>query len=315
VAASTPRGLTSIVESLTGGKQPAFGQLAALSDLSREETAELRKRWSGFPASARQSLVGRLAELGDDNVDLDFGPVMKVALEDSEPATRVMAAEALWESTDRGVGESLISLLQHDDHDEVRAAAARSLRQFVLAREFEALPANLGDAVVEALRKVAQNQSDESAVRAAALEALGARSLPWVDTLISDFYYSDERPLRIAALRAMGSSAQERWLEYLYDQLQSEEPEFRYEAISACRAIASDEAVEPVAGALDDEDIEVATAAVVALGEIGGKAAIERLRDFSERAPESLIDVVSEAIDMAALGISADEEGGGEDEW
>ncbi len=282
------------------GEQPGFSQLTSLSDLSRAEVAEFAARWSAVGLKERELLIGRLAEMADDSVDLDFAPVMKVALNDAEPAVRALAASALWESTDREVARQLMSLLKHDRDDAVRVAAAGSLRQFVLLREFESFDAGLGDELVSALREVAQDHRSHPSVRAAALEALGPRSLAWVDPLIMEGYYSDDRALRIAAIGAMGASAEERWLEYLFDQLQSDDAEFRYEAATACGQIASEDAVAAVAELLDDEDAEVAMAAVTALGEIGGPVAIEQLKSFQERAPDLLMEVVAEALEMAA---------------
>ena len=313
MAASSPRGFLSVIESLAHGEQPAFSQLTALSDLSRAEAAEFAARWPAVRLKDRLSLVARLAELADDNVDLDFAPVMKVVLDDVEPAARTLAASSLWEATDRGSARKLLSLLMNDSDDGVRAAAAGSLRQFVLLREFDSFEPDLGDEVVDTLRQVAEDRGSDCAVRAAALEALGPRSLPWVDPLIMECYYDDDRELKIAALRAMGGSAQDHWLEYLVGELQSDDPEFRYEAATACGLIASEDAVEPVAERLDDDDAEVAIAAVMALGEIGGPIAAEHLRSFRARAPEALEEVIAEALEMAASGGLGGEKD--EEEW
>ena len=285
--------------------------MTALSDLSRAEAAEFAARWPAVSLKVRQSLIERLSVLVDDNVDLNFAPLMMVALDDAEPVVRSIAAQSLWESTDRDVARKLMSVLQHDTDDGVRAATAGSLRQFVLLRECESFDPKLGDDVVDALRNTAEDRGSGPAARAAALEALGPRSLPWVDPLIMESYYSDEHELRVAAVRAMGASAQERWLEYLLDQLQSEEPEFRYEAATACGLIASEDAVEAVAELLDDDDTEVAIAAVTALGEIGGPGAREQLQSFQRRAPEALAEVITEALETASsvsVGRDEDEE-------
>lgn len=281
--------------------------------MSRAEAAEFAGRWPTVALKDRQSLIARLAELADDNVDLDFVPLMKVALDDVEPAVRTLAARSLWEATDRDSARKLLALLKHDRDDGVREAAAGSLRQFVLLRECDSFDASLGDEVVDTLRQVAEDRHSDHSVRGASLEALGPRSLPWVEPLILECYYDDDRDLRIAAIRAMGGSAQDHWLEYLADELQSDDPEFRYEAATACGLIASEDAIEPVAVLLDDDDAEVAIAAVTALGEIGGPEATELLRTFRTRAPEALDELIAEAFEMAASGGLGGEKD--EDEW
>jgi HEAT repeat protein len=299
MSATNARRLASLLDELAAGADPAAAQLAALSDLGGEDAALLREEWPRLSLDARRAIITRARDLAEEFVDLDFTQLARVALHDPDPTTRLAGVEALWESVDRHAAGDLVALLREDPAEEVRAAAAARLRQFVLLREFDDIDEEEGDRVVDGLRDAAEDAAEAVDVRARALESLGPRTLPWVDTLITEAYYDEDPDLRLAALNAMGGSAQERWLDYLFEELQSGEPAFRAEAAIACGCIASEDAVGPLVDALDDAETEVVLAVVQALGEIGGPEALRQLRSFRERTPPALEDAVAAAIEAA----------------
>ncbi|MCZ2109347.1 MAG: HEAT repeat domain-containing protein [Dehalococcoidia bacterium] len=311
--AASSRELTTLLDRLIAGERPQSAELTLLSDLGREDTESVRGSWQHIPAAARVSVLSRVTELAEDNVELNFECLGDIALDDEHPEVRALAADALWESQDRRIAARLRDRLDDED-SEVRAAAARALRQFVILREYDQADVAEGDAVVDALRARAADPAEDEEVRASALESLGARSLPWVSSLIQEAFDGDERRLRIAAIHAMGDSADDRWLDYLYEQFYADDPEFRYESVIAAGAIGSEDALGPIADLLDDDDVEVVMAAVEALGEIGGDEAADKLQEFSGNAPDFMTDLVAAAIDAArdglglSLGNSADED-------
>lgn len=300
--AASPRELNTLLDRLIAGERPGSAELTLLSDLGRDDTEIVRGSWQRIPTASRASVLTRVSELAEDNIELDFESLGDIALDDEHPEVRALAADTLWESQDRHIAARLRERLDDDD-SEVRAAAARSLRQFVILREYEQVDATEGDAVVDALRARAEDPAEDEEVRASALESLGARSLPWVPGLIQEAFDGDERRMRLAAIHAMGDSADDRWLDYLYEQFYADDPEFRYESVVAAGAIGSEDALGPIADLLDDDDAEVVMAAVEALGEIGGDEAVEKLQDFSGRAPDFMADLVAVAIDAAQGGL------------
>jgi HEAT repeat protein len=300
------REIDALLDSLAAGETTAASELTVLSDMTTQEAQHLREVWDRLSSSSKIALLARTTVLADDNVDLDFTQLARVALGDPAGEVRALAAEALWESTDRHVGADLTRLLRTDPDASVRASAAGSLRQFVLLRELGEFNTEQGDEIVAALKASMQEGENSLEVRVSALEALGPRSLPWVSALISQAYYDDAREMRLAAVAAMGASADEQWLEYLFEQLQSDDPEFRFKAATALGLIAAEEAVEPLAEVLDDDDSEVQLAAVTALGEVGGPAALRHLRDFRGRVPDGLEEALEEAIETAAIVITDD---------
>jgi len=289
------------MESLAAGGDPPATELTLLADLDREDLQQCRTHWASLAAESRERLISRCGELAEENIDLDFTQLARMALDDPEAAVRRVAIAALWESGDRHVGARLADLLRDDPDESVRGQAASELSRFVLAREFDSIDATLGDRIVECLRAAVADPIESVDVRASALESLGSRSLPWVETLIIDAYYEDDRRLHFAAIRAMGHSAQERWLEYLEDEAQSEDPELRYEVASAIGEIASEEGVDILAAMLEDDTVEVRAAALASLGEIGGDEALRILREFAEDASEELQLIARTAIKTATF--------------
>ncbi|MGE0569506.1 MAG: HEAT repeat domain-containing protein [Dehalococcoidia bacterium] len=291
--------LEALLARLAAGERPGSVQLTLLSDLGRPEVAFLRERWPALPVEARRSALERSLELAEDNVDLDFAGLVRVAVADDDSEVRRMAVLAGWENRSPALAEQYSELLRSDPAEAVRAAAAETLAGFVLDREVGRFDAAAGDALVERLKEAWEDPEESVDVRARALESLGPRSLPWVDTAISDAYYGDDPRMRLAAVRAMGASANERWLEFLEETATSEDPELRFQTANAIGLIGSEAGIEQVKDLLADEDIEVVIAAVGALGAIGGDEAIEVLQRLDEGEEGPIADAIEEAIEDA----------------
>ena len=302
------RQLSPLIELLSRGEAPATASLAALSDLGRDEAAQLRAAWPLIPAGLRVSVIVQSMELVDDSVDLDFIELGLIALDDVSAEVRVRAAESLFDAPQRSVAIRLLSRLNDDSDHDVRAAVAGSLRQFVALRELEQGDVELGDAIVLALKAAFEDARSSVTLRASALESLGMCSLPWAAELIAEGYVDDERTVRLAALVAMGDSAEDRWLEYVVDQFYADDPEFRFSAVLAAAQIGSEDAVEPLVELLADDDPEVVTLAIAAIGEIGGELALEALLEYAETAPPEFEELVSEAMQVASEFASGDED-------
>ena len=317
MAAAPQKQLPVIIESLVRGEDPPVASLAAFSDLGRAEAALVRDAWPAIPLESRQKIIERALDLSEDSLELDFTQVALVGLGDESSEVRTRAAASLWESPLREVAARLLETLSDDDDPAVRAAAATSLRQFVVLREFEQFDEELGDRVTDALRAVEESMDSSAALRACALESLGVRSLPWVSALILAGYNDDERSVRLASVVAMGDSADEEWLDYLIEQLDSDDPEFRFASVLSLGQVGSEEAVEPLATLLGDEDPEVVVAAIAALGEVGTSEAVEAIKAFAADAPPEFAEAIGDALEVAAefgAGPSRRETGEDDDE-
>lgn len=300
MAAPPQKQLPVILESLVRGEDPPVASLAAFSELGRAEAALVRDAWPAILLDTRQKIIGRAFDLAEDSVELDFTQLALVGLGDESAEVRARAAGLLWESPLREVAARLLQTLDADDDPGVRAAAATSLRQFVVLREFEQFDEELGDRAVDVLRLVAESSDAVPPLRAAALTSLGVRSLPAVAALVATAYNDDDRAVRLASVVAMGDSVDERWLDYLLEQLYSDDPEFRFAAVRSLGQLGSEVAVEPLSALLADDDSEVVIAAIAALGEIGVAEAIGALEAFAAECPPEYAEAIVEALEVTS---------------
>jgi len=297
--------LNEALERLAGGADLLPTELPVLSDLDHEQVKALEAAWPRIPDAVRIRLVTEAVRLSDETVDVEFSRFARVAVGDPLADVRAAAVEALRESPHRATARALTVVVRDDDSEDVAAAAADILGEFVLRLELGRFPEREGEAVVDGLRAAVADPARAPTVRASALESLAPRSLEWIEGLMLEAYYGDDETVRLAAVRAMGLSAREDWLEYVMEQFDSGDPEFRREAAIAAGEIASEDAIARLADLFLDPDEDVAKAAINAAGEIGGEVAIEYLREFAEEAPEGWLDLVREVLD-AASGVRPD---------
>ena len=288
-----------------GAGSPSTGEILALSDLDRAAAEAFRNAWLWFPLDRRVTLVRRMDELLEDRIDLNFGHVLRVALDDSSAVVRQLAVTALWEDDSNDLLDRLLNLLRNDPSPDVRAAAAEQLGRFAERAEADDLDADLGARVRTALHAVLAVGASPLIVRRRALEAVASfASDPAVGGLIEEAFDSDEPGLRASALYAMGRSLNGRWLDLLIDELESDDGELRYEAARACGAIGDDRVLPALAPLTDDPDAEVRHAAIAALGRIGGRAASHVLERLLAEASDVDTELIEAAIDEAAEGMA-----------
>lgn len=288
-------------------------RLTNLTQLTPEEQRRFGARWSEIDDERRLQILQRLNDLNEDNPEYDFNAVLLQSLDDSDARVRAAALQGLWEYEERDLIPRLIAMLRDDEDVRVRAEAALALGRYVVLGEFGSLrPAEL-TAIEDVLSETFNDAAETDEVRARAVEAIGARSEPWVRDLIADAYGSGEHRLQVSAVHAMGRSMDAYWLPDVFQQMQSLEPELRYEAATAAGMIGDESAVPYLADLLTDEDREVQEVAIEALAEIGGDEARGVLRRQLQHPDERVREAVREAlasIDLAgaAAGDISDED-------
>jgi HEAT repeat protein len=238
-----------------------------------DEASAFEEAWRGTDVHRRRQVMRQLIELTEDNVELNFDAVFRVGLSDSDAEVRRFGIRGLWEYEGRDLIPTLVALLLTDADQAVRVEAALGLGRYALKAEFDKIRASDASIVDDALRRAIADPEQTTEVKARAVEAVGARSQPWVLQVIEDAYHSDQHRLQVSALHAMGRNCDARWLSTLVRELKSDDAEMRYEAATACGSLGDEAAVPHLLPLLKDEDAEVQEAVIQALGQIGGQEA------------------------------------------
>jgi HEAT repeat protein len=294
--------------------------LYALSGMTQAQLDLFRDQWLEMATERRRQVIRQLAELTEASFEVNFDPIFILALADEDSIVRTAGIEGLWENEDRRLIAPLTYLLESDDSDSVRAAAATALGRFVLLGELEKIDRTSASEVEEKLRATIGNREEILEVRRRAVESIAYSSSDGVHQIIEDAYYSEDEKMQGSALFAMGRSADPSWRHVLLAELQNENPELRYEAARACGELELTRAVSRLGKmALNDPDTEVQQAAVWALGSIGGREARRILvvcyesdsAALSEAAGAALeeIDMSGEATSIPLYDDDDDDEG------
>ncbi len=273
--------------------------LAPFSHLSAA-AANLPDAWAGIPPARRLEVVSALAEMAEENAQLDFETVFRDRLDDADADVRVLAVSGLWESENSALLPRLIRLLDSDPSEKVQAAAAQALGKFAQLVALGRLRETYQGRLMEALLPVFGDNSRRPLVRARALEAMAPLPLSEVAEAIREAYGSDEPRLKISALYAMGAACDPAWQATLNGELDSPDAEVRYEATTALGEIGAENALRPLQARLTDADIEVRLAAVTAIGKIGGPVAKKMLQSFRTGDDAVLSEAVTDALGQIA---------------
>lgn len=278
--------------------------LRGISGLRQIDRREFLEAWLALPVARREALATEMAELTEENVDLDLGEVWFWLLDDSDPTVRTHAIEGLWEDDSPRAMRRLLALLREDESVEARAAAASGLGHFAYRAALDELDEG-GETLERALSDTALNNREPLDVRRRALESAGYfAENEAVQREIDRAYASGEQLLQESALVAMGRSLLPRWLPRIGSAMQSKSPALRYEASRAAGEMG--EEAQPLlpqlAPLLTDGDLEVALSAIWAFGQIGGSQAERALQQITKSEDEARKQAATEALEELRMG-------------
>lgn len=311
------RPIRSLLTELAGDEPLAVASLYRLSDLTRQEFDQVKEVWSTLTAERRYSIVQHMADISEENFQVDFVPFFGFCLQDAAAWVRRAALEGLWDTDDAHLIKPILALLQNDPDIDVRAAAAATLGHYVLLAEWGQFPKNHACPVIEALLALLNQDRTPNLVRRAALEAVSSASDERIIAHIEAAYHDNSVDLQVAALYAMGNSADKRWIKIVQQEIQNEDPILCEEAIRAAGNIGASDLVEDIIDRLHEhEDLAIRLAAVTALGQLGSEQAREALEArLEDKEAEDLYEAIEEALDeidtfanLELLRYSGDEE-------
>jgi len=272
--------------------------LTRFSDLSREDSRRIAAVWVSIPEATRADLVKRFDELSESRVELNFGRILRVALDDPSPVVRQLATAALWEDESSELFERLLAMMANDDSIDVRAEAASALERFAHQAAIGKLASDKTNQLRSHLLEAVRNDSTPYVVRRRALESLGAIGTdPEIDRQISEAYDSGDHGLQCSALFAMGRTLDPSWLPTILADLDDDDAELRFEAARAAGLLGSPDLLPGLIDAAQGEDAEVRHAAISAIAQIGGRGASRALERLAEEAGEADMELIELAQD------------------
>jgi HEAT repeat protein len=288
----------ALLQQLADDSQPlSVAKLYALSNLEGADLARVQAAWPRLLDDRRRAAIRHLVDITETNFEVNFGPVFRLALNDSDAEVREAALDGLWEDTDPALIPVLLNILQNDPSEQVRAAGASALGQFVYLDDIEEIPHAKVESALKTLRQIIAAPDEPLAVRRRAVEAIGFSSADDVPGLIRQAYASPDELMRVSAVFAMGNSADDQWIDTIISELESQLPAMRYEAARAAGELEARTAVGTLARLLDDPDREVQEMAIWALGQIGGKRARSLLADLAAGDDANLAEVAADALE------------------
>jgi HEAT repeat protein len=130
------------------------------------------------------AIVSDLTDLAQDNVDLNFDAVFKIALNDEDGLVRAASLRGLAEYEGRDLIPRLAILLREDSEIAVRRESAITLGRYAVEAELGNLRDSDSEAIRDVLMASAEDTEEDDRVRARAIEALGAISGEETENLI-----------------------------------------------------------------------------------------------------------------------------------
>lgn len=278
----------------------SVAKLYALSNLGQDDVKRFQAAWPALPDERRRAALRYLVDIAETNFEVDFGPVFRLCLNDPDAAVREAAIDGLWNEEDPTLIAPLMTLMQRDPAESVRAIAASALGHYVYLDEIEEIPHTLVEPALGALRAIIAAPNEPLEVRRRAVEAISHSSAEDVSGIIRLAYASPDEEMRISAVFAMGSSADEQWIETVIAELDSPSPAMRYEAARAAGELEARSAVPALARMLDDTDREAQEMAIWALGQVGGERAQELLTELADSDDDALAEAAADALEEMA---------------
>jgi HEAT repeat protein len=295
--------LEALLASLNDPDTPVRAALFyRLSEPLPEDLATFQATLPTMPVESKRLLFSRLADISEVSFELDFTAVAVFALDDDDAEVRQYAVETLWYQHDPSLMRRFITLLESDESEGVRAAAATALGRFVLAGEFEEIEQEIAKEAEEVLLGVCHAEDTPNEVHRRALESIAFSSRKEVLPLIEKAAKHTNVKMRASALFAMGRNADRRWAPQVLKALDNPEPELRYEATRAVGELTLTEAIPRLIELLDEPDREIKEIAIWSLGEIGGEEAQRTLLHLANTEDSAyMLEVIEDALNMAAL--------------
>lgn len=295
-----------------------FSVAEALGKIGNQDAiASLMKALSDPNSQVCKSAMGALEAM---NVDV-LGPLLE-SLSDESPSVRVFSVETLGKTGKNEAVSPLIELLAREDDSRVRQQALESLGKLGAQDAFDMLLVSLLDededvrvAAAKTLRKIdlakalnslsAGLQSEDSTQQIQSVKALSALGGDGFELLLSALKNADIE-VKCEAILSLGQFKSERVLDELIPLLSDKNDKVLKSAMAALNNFEIAAVLEYLEEKLDEEDEEVDTrrSAVVALEQLGEPAVdllARAMRDEDRQVRISAIDALGRIKSATAV--------------
>lgn len=276
--------------------------LLGFSNMTRKQIHQLRAVWNDLEEEKRVTIAEVALMVAREHRFSDFGRFFFTLLTDGSVDVRLNAANGAGLSEVAELIRPLSDLAANDENIDVREAAIDSLAPHMVALEMGIISDPKDHESMMRLKDWAVDESQPSAIRAAALHTYSHNLMDDdVDEIITSFVEQDDDTLQLGAMKAMSVYGAGKFTRFLEKQLQSKDVDVR-EAAAQAMAESGDEAVVPMLTmtARTDKESIVREAAYVALANIATDPALTSLIELRKNASDDDAD----ALDLAIQYIS-----------
>ena len=291
-----PEPLETLENALATDLEITAEMTEAVSGLQDESLTRFRELWGRLGDEARATLIARLGEAAEENLVLDFLPVYRLGIEDTDSSVRELALHFAAEDAPRDLVDRYLRAAVTDEDPSVRIAAIEGLEHFTLAAQVDDWPAEEQGRLERALTGLLHLPEADLRTRRSSLLSLSYLVTPRSESEIREAYRQDD--LRDAAIEAMGRNCQSIWIPDLTNELRGDDEERRILAAEAFGELADEAGIPLLIERLQDPSLDVALAAVAALGEIGGPDAKVALSELLSSRDRDLRDAARDAMEI-----------------
>ncbi|MFN8498915.1 MAG: HEAT repeat domain-containing protein [Anaerolineae bacterium] len=270
--------------------------LFGLSNARRADVALFTQRWTALAVERRREVMTQLGALGSESFEVEFTPLYRAALDDTDAEVRATAISNLWEDDDPVLAPRYIGLLGHDDSAAVRAAAANALGKYMYLAEMEELDPKLAADIRQALLAAARTPQEFTDVRRYAVESLAFLGDDEVRGVIEDAYNAPSESMQASAIRGMGRSLDPYWSGTVLMELSNADPRIRQEAVWASGELELKQAVPTLVDMLEEPNRDLLIGVIQSLGRIGGPIARQALELVAESEDEEIAEEAEDAL-------------------
>lgn len=276
--------------------------LSGLSLLTKTNLAQFQANWSHIEPARQKQIMTKLVRLAEQQISLNFDPILIWILQTAETGLQTIALEGLWENEDPALVPLMMRLLQEGSSIPLRATAGQALGKYIYLGEIEQLDQAMARQVEEVLLNTIYKAGEDTEVVRRAIESLAYSGREGVSDIIAAAYDDDDEMMQMSAIFAMGRSCDRAWTSILLDALDRDEPAIRFEAARACGELVISDAVPKLINLIHQEDdSEVQQSAIWALGQIGTKAAQDFLNQLLQHPEENIQWAAEESLDELLL--------------